>query len=1425
MRGSSTGSPPAPSHDEVLKRAVGKCPIVNIKINGVKVSALVDTGSQVTTITQSFFNKNFSQRKLLSTKEWLTLRAANGLEIPYIGYFEADIECAERVIEQRGILVIRDPVDTGDKRHKVPALLGMNVIGQCQQVLKNDFGEAYLDKVEAIWHTIFKQTARTEAWVQGFAKVAGKHRVRIPAGSIATIQATGCRTPGNNTPVLVEELQVPFANKIKLVPTLARVKGGHFYVRVANLSVEDVYLPARTRIGVLHAIESIHSKAQGELQCESSKNWATVNTTQVEPPQSGVESGPPVDLSEVDCTEGEREQLAALLMKHASLFASGEDDLGYADQVKHRISTVDDSPVSQPYRRIPPSQYEQVRQHIQTLLSKKIIRESCSPYASPVVIVKKKDGSLRLCVDYRKLNKKTIKDAYPLPRIEESWDALRGAKYFTTLDLAMGYHQVAMDDRDREKTAFTSPFGLFEYERMPFGLCNAPATFSRLMQATMNDMIFQMVLVYLDDILVYGRSFKEHLEHLDKVFTRLREAGLKLQPSKCKFLKKEVIYLGHQVSADGVATDPEKVRAVESWPIPTNVRQLRSFLGFSSYYRRFVPSYSQIAGPLHNLVNECNGQLKKSKKLDPPFEVLWQAEHAKAFNVLKAKLTTAPVLGYANYSLPFIVETDASHDGLGAVLSQIQEGKPRVISYASRRLRPSERNCENYSAMKLELLALKWAVTEKFREYLLGQKFTVYTDNNPLRHLDTAKLGAVEQRWASQLALFDYTIQYRPGKENRNADALSRMPGPQQVKIAKTMVRSTPVPGEVIQAVQQSTCTVSQLGHAAQSEGKSTPAFPGYTHDQLVEMQQRDVCIQGFLRYWPDSQPTTDERQKMSLRTLALIKQGCRIQKQDGLLYRVVRDPQDGTLHQFLLPEAMKERVLQLMHDDRGHQGAERTAKSVRQRVYWPRMYADINQYIKACQRCTVAKAPQPKIRPPMGSLLASKPLEVVAVDFTVLERSSDGFENVLVITDVFTKFTIAVPTKDQTAVTTAKVLVKEWFLKYGIPLRIHSDQGRNFESHLVQELCSMYNIKKSRTTAYHPQGNGQCERFNRTMHDLLRTLPPKQKRRWPLHLSELVFAYNTTPHSSTGYSPYFLMFGRNPHLPIDSLLGEPEEAKEIELGEWLSTHQERLRDAYLNANDKLHDSARGRQESAQPSNAGELPIGCRVYVKNHFLGRHKIQDVWGSVVHQVTNHLGNGVYQVEPLEGGTPKNVNRAELRLCADVVLPVNDASPTADRQLETIVNENHDQDRQMGTSVNQDDDRDFDSDTDSDSEFPRESVIVHIPPVPMPRHKVQQASHPVPVPRRPLQQSPPVPAPRRSQLRGQKQDEGFDNVPVRHSTRSTAGKHSNPFHLPQQTSSSGITSDFVLDLTSTITEAFGRALTNTVGASKHGSHCTSE
>ena len=453
----------------------------------------------------------------------------------------------------------------------------------------------------------------------------------------------------------------------------AEAQSGLLQTLIVNLGDSGTTLKRRTVIGLL-------SKESPALSFHATSCGIEVSTDPVTNTKDHTHNLPEVGKLIAECVTGaDREALYQLLADNSDLFAWGELDLGFTDRVHHRIQLTSDAPVSQPYRRLPFKQLEEVRQHLQQLMEKGVIRESASPFSSPIVLVRKANGDLRMCVDYRKLNSITREDAFPLPRIDESVDALGGAQIFSTLDLASGYHQVAMAEQDKQKTAFTTPLGLFEFNRMPFGLTGAPATFQRLMQTSMNDLVFKIALVYLDDILVYARDFEGHLHRLSVIFDRLRQLGLKLNPEKCRFGADSVNYLGHVISANGIATEEEKVRAVKEWKVPNTIRELRAFLGLAMYYRKFIAGFAKIAKPLHAVTSAVHADPATSKKKQASIAKFWNEDCQLAFEQLKLALCAAPVLGFADFNRPFRLDIDASFDGLGAVLSQDQGSEGRVI--------------------------------------------------------------------------------------------------------------------------------------------------------------------------------------------------------------------------------------------------------------------------------------------------------------------------------------------------------------------------------------------------------------------------------------------------------------------------------------------------------------------------------------------------------------------------------------------------------------------------------------------------------------------------------------------------------------------------------------------------------------------------
>ena len=599
-----------------------------------------------------------------------------------------------------------------------------------------------------------------------------------------------------------------------------------------------------------------------------------------------------------------------------------------------------------------------------------------------------------------------------------------------------------------------------------------------------------------------------------------------LKPSKCEFFKQQINYLGHVVGQEGVSTDPDKIKAVTEWPRPTTVTKVRSFLGFVSYYRRFIPNFSKVAKPLNTLLQNLEGTSNQKKK----FKVNWGPEQQEAFETLQKLCTEAPILAYADFKTPFILHTDASSEGLEAVLYQYQNNQRRVIAYASRSLSPSERN---YPAHELEFLALKWAITDKFHEYLYGPEFQVFTDNNPLTYiLTTAKLDATGHIWVAALFNYTFSISYKPGRNSTDVDALSRIQWPEAVDISFQTVQA------VCEGVQALHGKVETLCHGAQAVGiLSQDTMPAdMTLLEWSQAQLQDPAISQIIQaIQTKTLDTIKYKQNMSSDLKAFLRIRKQFKLKQGVLYSKTQ-VHDKVRLQLVLPKSYRSKAMAGCHDMVGHLGQDRVLELLRDRFFWPGMHMDVASYINSCPQCIRRKA-QPDTAP-LHNIEATQPLELVHLDYLQIEPSKGNIENVLIVTDHFTRYAQAYPSKTQTALATAKLLWNNFIIHYGFPIKTISDQGRNFESELLANLCEVAGVQKLRTTPYHPQTNGQHERFNSTLLNMLGTLTPAQKKDWKTYVPAMVHAYNCTRNTATGYSPYYLLFGREPRLPIDVEFG-----------------------------------------------------------------------------------------------------------------------------------------------------------------------------------------------------------------------------------------------------------------------------------------------
>ena len=723
-----------------------------------QVDFLIDSGSADTLLSTSVFNQIPRKERPTLSSPILDLVQANGSFLPNIGGAQMVVQIGKHKVRQK--VVVADIEDEAILGTKFLFTVGGTVDFKLQQIITSDD----CIQCDASHH-------------ETLARVKLTQTCRIPPGHEAIL-------PGQikRDPVMPEEYDRMEENEVGIIEpvagrTLSDMSNPSFIVGHTLVDASNDVLPVR----VLNPGDSEQVIKRGTtvamLRRVSEESVGEVPQEPLDQPDELVVPEHLLDLyyrSIEHVPHAYHSVIAWLLREYADVFSQNDDDIGRTSMTKHDIYTRNADPRRLPPRRVPIAKREEIDKQIQSLLQRGLIEESDSPWASPIVLVKKKDGSQRLCVDYRKLNSVTVKDAFPIPRIDDTLDALAGATWFSTLDMSSGYWQVELTAEAAEKSSFVARSGLYKWKVMPFGLCNAPATFERLMEKVLSGLQWEIALIYLDDVIVFAKTIEEEIARLKIVFQRFRDANLKLKPKKCVLFQESVLYLGHRVSRDGVSTDPGKIRAVQEWPVPKNTTDVRSFIGLTSYYRKFVKGFADIARPLHKLMSK-----------NVVFH--WTDECQEAFQQLKTCLVSAPILAYPEAVGMFYLDTDASGTGLGGVLSQEQNGCERVIGYASRALTKEE---QNYCATRRELLAVV-EFLKHFRHYLYGRPVTVRTDHGSLRWLMNFKQPEGQlAHWMEMISEYDMKIVHRPGYQHKNADALSRRPCKQCGRMEESAVFS-----------------------------------------------------------------------------------------------------------------------------------------------------------------------------------------------------------------------------------------------------------------------------------------------------------------------------------------------------------------------------------------------------------------------------------------------------------------------------------------------------------------------------------------------------------------------------------------------------------------------------------------------------------
>lgn len=1133
-------------------------------------------------------------------------------------------------------------------------------------------------------------------------------------------------------------------------------------IRILNLSNTEVRIQKGQRIGSAQVAETEESVPQETISMKvidsRSSTWLSQFTTEH------------LELNT-------QEALHRLLREYSDLFLEEGELLPRASQVKHSITLEPGAqPICKAPYRIPYSQRKVLQQEVQRLLDAQVIRPSASPWSAPVVLVTKRTASggekVRMCIDYRGLNSVTKKEYYPLPNIT---DLLQGYKagnkaLFTVIDVAEAYHQIAMEDKDIPLTGFSTYEGHYEYLKMPFGLVNAPSTFQRFMNVTLSGLTGELCMVYLDDIIVFNTEGPTaHIGKIRQIFDRLRAANIKLKPQKCNFLLKKVKYLGHVLTQEGILPDPEKIEAIEKFPIPKNIKGVRSFLGLINWYRRFIPNVTELSAPLVNLTRK-----------DVKFEI--SEEVIKSIAALKKALTVDSLLIFPDFDQPFLLATDTSGTGVGAVLSQVRNGKERPIAYASRKLNKAE---VKYSVTEAELLGVVFGV-RTFKCYLYGRKFTIITDHRPLKWLLTMKDPSSRlTRWALSLAEYDFEVIHRPGKRHGNADALSRMYNaednyielsyeeyeeykrkhwsPKQMKVKRgdwknledvedyaivELVTKQQLKGsevdvgqvvcekgeyrnqykmviksksddtvryadlwqglrELIKQIETSENTlVVQICHLeddTMEELETMLELLFFNHPtqiylvngsmyppRQINLMETQIIEPEWERTIIQREQAKDEFCKSLIETLKVKEDDC-INLDDtyyldtmGILYKKESHVPD----RLVLPKTLVNKALRDFHDNpmSGHPGRERTTQLVQTRFFWPNMKRDIEKYCLTCDACNKRKtSPHQKKVPLQRFTVVSEPWELTSMDIVgPLVHTLNGNRYLLTFMDHFTKYAEAIPIPNQKADTVARAFVENVITRHGAPTKLLTDQGTNFTSQLFKEVCKLLNIEKIQTSSYAPSSNGQIERLHRVIKDMLSHYIREDQRDWDQWIPYVMMAYRGTVHSSTGYSPFFLLHGRDQVLPIDDFI-RPQRVRYDYDENYAAEMMARLSQVYkrVRENTELAKSKRIVQYNKKTKERN-YQLGDLVYLKDMapVVGKSKkLTKTWMGP-YRVIEKVGPVTYRIKRVGGRDNQVVHANRLKEYCEreeptrqqVVHDQNDSDTDSASQDETTEAENN-------------------------------------------------------------------------------------------------------------------------------------------------------
>ncbi len=1227
------------------KKSKATGPVLNceITIDNYNCSGILDTGSVISILPEDIVNTHLdtvihplSELHISDPESNANFITANGESLEFVGYVKVMFHFAGHSQKCETVFFVvpntRNPC----------ILIGTNILSVMNKTnfskgsnlekavtltdeLMNSFNIVRSDNK---WNNINRNTVHF---------LNGRLRVK-PASFKRTVMLTPTKS--------AEDMQnLCFANVCMIIPENTSMVTVPY--RVCNVSDNNCFIQRRFPLYDVSVVDMFVNNVQQTID----PRLETISD------EDFIAS---FNIDKAKFSETELVQIKDLLLKHKKIFALNEYQLGCLKGVEFNINLIDDTPVKHRYRPIHPKYYDKVQEKLKILLESGVIKETTGPWNSPVTVASKPSGDIRLCVDYRSLNKQCAKDAKPIPRIEETLSHLSGKVLFSSIDMISGYHQLPLSEESKQYTAFSAGSGkLYAWNRMPFGYTGSGGFFQRCIEDVMSGLLFKHCLVYLDDILITGESFGDHCRSVDLVLSRLYNAGLRLKLKKCRFFCDQTKYLGHLVTSKGIKCDPDKAEIIKSWPRPACTKDIRRFHGLVSYYRKFISNFSKRAIALTDLL-KGKKLMKGQRSKFVPVTFVWEQKQEDSFLDLRTALLDDVCLEHPNFERPFVLEVDASRSGYGAVLSQRDDNnKLRPLAFASRKTSMSE---SNYPAHKLEFAAMRWAITKKYRDYLQGSFCKVLTDSNPLCHIiHKLDIDATSQRWLAELSKFDFSIEHRSGVSNKAADALSRMEDPPKMdhSTIKKWCYDRLSNHDNVQSCKnnQNNPDLDPDSQSCSEDFHCNNIINDNKVELLVDIKKIDwISLQdddNDISYVKNNLVNNENLIKSQIEDKSsYIKHF--YNKRDNLIIDnnvlfILNSADNNCMDkQIVLNESCVEFLLDHYHDQHGHLGEDRVLKLFKDRFYWPRMHMHIRSAVKNCKKCMARK-----ILPANNKLeLYHRPIPLYPFDTLALDHLTiDGQgvkRKILTIVDEMSKFLIILPVKAENAKVTADNLIRNVFMRYGFPNKIHTDGSSSFCNKLMTEVTEKSGVIHTTSTPYHSMSNPIVERCNETILNMLGTLSASQKTQWHKHCEYISFAYNTTVHATTQVSPYFLLFGRHPRLMADAIMGISfNQPSSILVDRFLTG----LTKAYTTCKDNIrtnHEIFKEGYDKKLHKSIAPLAVNDIVLVQN-VRPINKIDCRWSNIYHRVIEIKNEDmpVYKVKNLFNNKVINRHRNQLLL----------------------------------------------------------------------------------------------------------------------------------------------------------------------------------